>query len=232
MTGLNPAAWYVNLFVAMVFMPIWLAWFFTRETRKQKRNHATDEPQDPARFEEGYERWLTQRKANQITLEKERVRVLNLSQKAFARFVADLPSVLSRMDYFLGLAERQLPNGSPQFFWNTISKLEGMLFEGIPDKVFDIKNKAGAGPAVEQVETLEREATRFAERLQSLVARAQGIESFAREHALRCSYEKRKLDDLKRSLTQPERSSFSPRDFIDGDSWSDGGNGGNGGGGD
>ena len=166
MTGLNPAAWYVNLFVAivvaMVFMPIWLAWFFTREARKQKRNHATDEPQDPARFEEGYQRWLTQRETDQIALEKERVRVLNLSQKAFARFVADLPSVLSRMEYFLGLGERQLPNGSLQFFWDTISKLEGMLFEGIPDKVFEIKKKAGAGPAVEQVETLEREATRFA----------------------------------------------------------------------
>lgn len=248
MTGLDPvaeygsektAAWYVYLFVAIVlaiaWMPGWIAWIFTRETREQERDPAKDEPQGPDRLEEAYQRWLSQRQEDQMGLEKERVQILNLSQKAFAQFVAGLPSVLGRLEYFLGLAERQLPNGSPQFFWDTISKLEGMLFEGIPDKVCAVKNNAGAGPAVEQVETLQREAARFAERLQSLVARAKGLETFAQEHALRCTYEKRKLEDLRRWLIRPKRSSFSLGDFIDGDSGHDGGhgggNGGNGGGG-
>ena len=58
MTGLDPvaeygsektAAWYVYLFVAIVlaiaWMPGWIAWIFTRETREPERDPAKDEPQ-------------------------------------------------------------------------------------------------------------------------------------------------------------------------------------------
>ncbi len=221
--------------IAISWIVRWIGRIFARRIREQERDPAKDEPQVPGFLEEAYQRWLSQRQEDQMALEEERVQILNLSQKAFAQFVAGLPSVLSRVDYFLGLAERQLPNGSPQFFWDTISKLEGMLSDGIADKVCAVKNHAGTGRAVEQVETLEREAARFVERLQSLVARAQRPETFAQEHALRCAYEKRELEDLKKWLIRPKKTSFSLGDFIDGDSGADGGhgggNGGNGGGG-
>jgi hypothetical protein len=220
---------------AIGFIRDWIA-------RKQERDRAKTEPQHLGPFEEeAYQQWLRQRQHDQMALEKERVQILNLSPKAFAQLVADLPSVRCRVEYFLELAERQLPKGSPQFFWDTISKLEGKVFEGIPDKVCAIKNQAGAGRAVEQVETLEREAARFAERLQSLVARAKGLETFAQEYALRSAYEKRELEGLRRALIRPKRSSFILGDFIHGDSghdgghsggdWGDGGHGGDGGGG-
>jgi hypothetical protein len=34
--------------------------------------------------------------------------------------------------------------------------------------------------------------------MQNLVARAKGLETFAQEHAMRCAYEERELEDLKR----------------------------------
>jgi hypothetical protein len=71
-----------------------------------------------------------------------------------------------------------------------------------PDKICAIKNQAGAGCAVEQVENLEREAARFAERLQSLVARGKALETFGQEYALCSAYEKRELEDLRRALTE------------------------------
>jgi hypothetical protein len=241
MTGLDPVSEYGSgkiavlwalLITAIPWIPGWIAWIYASGTRKQERDRAKAELHRLGLFEEEtYQQWFSQRQHDRMALEKERVQTLNLSPKAFAQLVADLPSVLSRVEYFLGLAERQLPKGSPQFFWDTISKLEGMLFEGIPDKVCAIKNHARAGSAVDQVETLERETAGFVERLQSLVGRAKGLETFAQEHALRCTYEKRKLEDLKRELIQPKRSSFILGDFTDGDSGHDGGNGGNGGGG-
>jgi tetratricopeptide (TPR) repeat protein len=170
-------------------------------TRKQERDRAKTEPQDLAPFEgEAYQQWLRQRRRDQMALEKERVQILNLSPQAFAQLVADLPSVRCRVEYLLEQSERQLSNGSAQIFWDTISQLKEMLFEGIPDKVYAIKNQAEAGRSVEQVETLEREAARFAERLQSLVARAKTLGSFAQEYALRSAYEKRELEDLRRAL--------------------------------
>ena len=51
--------------------------------------------------------------------------------------------------------------------------------------------KVEVGRALEQAETLEREAKLFHERLQSLADRAKGLEAFAQEHALRCAYEER-----------------------------------------
>jgi tetratricopeptide (TPR) repeat protein len=177
-------------------------------TRKQERDRAKTEPQHLAPFEEeAYQQWLRQRRHDQMALEKERVQILNRSPKAFAQLVADMPSVRCRVEYLLEQSERQLPNGSPQIFWDTISQLEEMLFKEIPDKVYAIKNQAEAGRSVEQVETLEREATRFSERLQSLVARAKTLGSFAQEYALRSAYEKRELEDLRRALIRPKRSS-------------------------
>jgi tetratricopeptide (TPR) repeat protein len=177
-------------------------------TRKQERDRAKTEPQHLAPFEEeAYQQWLRQRRHDQMALEKERVQILNRSPKAFAQLVADMPSVRCRVEYLLEQSERQLPNGSAQIFWDTISQLKETLFEGIPAKVYAIKNQAEAGRPVEQVETLEREAARFAERLQSLVARAKTLESFAQEYALRSAYEKRELEDFRRALIRPERSS-------------------------
>src|ERR1700722_8474821 len=101
-----------------------------------------------------------------------------------------------------------------------------MLFEGIPDKVFAIKNRAGAGCVVEQAETLEREAARFAKRLQNLVERAKGLDAFAQEHVLRCAYEECKLEDLRKRLIRPKKSPFLLGDldgFTHGDSGHDGG---------
>jgi hypothetical protein len=130
--------------------------------------------------------------------------------------VADLPSVRRSVEYYLEMAQRQLPNGSPQFFWDMISKLDGILSQGIPDKVCAIKKQSGAGSALEHA-TLEQEAACFAERLQSLVGRAKGLETFAQEHALRCAYEERELEDFKRRLIHPQRG-FSLGTLIDGDS--------------
>ena len=58
------------------------------------------------------------------------------------------------------------------------------------------RSKRGVGRALEQAETLEREAKLFHERLQSLADRAKGLEAFAQEHALRCAYEERQLKEL------------------------------------
>jgi hypothetical protein len=129
------------------------------------------------------------------------------------------------VEYLLEIAERQLPKGNPLFFWDTISKLDGILSLGIPDKVCAVKKQAGVGPALEQAETLEREAKLFHERLQSLTARAKGLETFAQEHALRCAYEERELKDYKWQLIRPMKS-FTLGDFSD---WGDGGDGGDGG---
>ena len=81
-----------------------------------------------------------------------------------------------------------------------ISKLDGILCDGIPDKVRAIKKQAGVGRAREreQAETLEQEAKLFSERMQNLVARAKGLETFAQEHAVRCACEERELENLKR----------------------------------
>ena len=155
-------------------------------------------------------------------LEKERLRIQNLSPKAFAQLIADLPSIRSRVEYLLEIAERQLPKGNPLFFWDTISKLQGILSHGIPDKVCAVKKQAGVGRALEQAETLEREAKLFHERLQSLADRAKGLEAFAQEHALRCAYGERQLKDFKWQLIRP-KSSFTLGDFSDG---GDGGGGG------
>jgi hypothetical protein len=97
----------------------------------------------------------------------------------------------------------------------------------IPDKVCAVKKQAGVGCALEQAETLEREAKLFDERLQSLTARAKGLETFAQEHALRCAYEERELKDYKWQLIRPKKS-FTLGDFSD---WGDGGDGGDGDGG-
>jgi hypothetical protein len=147
-----------------------------------------------------YRQWLKQRRDERRAVEKERVRLQYLSPKAFAQLVADLPSIHCSVENLLEMAERELPKGNPQFFWDMISKLGGILSDGIPDKVWAIKKQAGVGRACEreQAETLEQEAKRFAERMQSLVARAKGLETFAQEHAVRCAYEERELEDLKR----------------------------------
>lgn len=198
--------------------------------RDQERDRANVEQQHLGRKEEGsYRQWLMQRLDERTALEKERVRIQNLSPKAFAQLVADLPSVRCSVEYLLEMAERQLPKGSPQFFWDMISKLDGILFLGIPDKVCALKKQAGVGRALEQAGTLEQEAKRFAERMQSLVARAIGLEAFAQEHALRCTYEEREMEGFRRRLIRPERS-FSLGGFIDGDSGYDGGHGGGDGG--
>ena len=157
--------------------------------------------------EEGlYRQWLKQRLDERTALEKERVRIQNLSPKAFAQLVADLPSIRCRVEYLLEIAERQLPKGNPLFFWDTISKLDGILSHEIPDKVCAVKKQARVGRALEQAETLEQEAKRFGERVQSLAARAKGLETFAQEHALRCAYEELELKDFKWQLVRPKGS--------------------------
>jgi hypothetical protein len=111
------------------------------------------------------------------------------------------------------MAERELQRVIPN--WDMISKLDGILSDGIPDKVWAIKKQAGVGRAREreQAETLEQEAKRFAERMQSLVARAKGLETFAQEHAVRCAYEERELEDSKRQAV----FSNSPRRLVRGE---------------
>jgi hypothetical protein len=130
-----------------------------------------------------------QRRDERTALEKERVRIQNLSPKAFAQLVADLPSIHCSVESLLEMAKRQLPKGRPKVFWDMISKLDGILCDGIQDKVWAIKKQAGVGRAREreQAETLEQEAKRFSERMQSLVTRAKGLQTFAQEHAVRCA---------------------------------------------
>jgi uncharacterized membrane protein YgcG len=226
------------IFLGVFGIPVWIAWVFSGARKKVlEQERAVERAKAELRRlglfeEEAYQEWLSQRRADRVALEKERIQIENLSSKALARFVADLPSVLCGVKYLVELAERQLPNGSPQLFWGTISRLDGMLVEGIPGKVLAITRRAGPGRAVEQIESLQQEAARLAERLQSLVARAKGLETFMQEHALHRVYEKRELDDFKRGLIRPRRSSLlgGSMNSIDGDS----GNGGDfsGGGGD
>jgi hypothetical protein len=231
---------YFAVGLAIVLIPRLIAWFASesaprkerdiesaqRQERDLERDPATVEQQQLGLNEEGlYRQWLQQRLDERNALEKERVRIQNLSPKAFAQLVADLPSIRCSVEYLLEIAERQLPKGNPQFFWDTISKLDGILSHGIPDKVCAVKKQAGVGRALEQAETLEREAKLFDERLQSLTARAKGLETFAQEHALRCAYEERELKDYKWQLIRPKRS-FTLGDFSD---WGDGGDGGGGG---
>jgi len=234
---------YLAIVLAIVLIPRLIAWWFTREGAQRKERDV--EERDPANIEqpqatktgrsgphpqqqlglneEGlYRQWLKERLDERTALEKERVRIQNLSPKAFAQLIADLPSIRSRVEYLLEIAERQLPKGNPLFFWDTISKLQGILSHGIPDKVCAVKKQAGVGRALEQAETLEREAKLFHERLQSLADRAKGLEAFAQEHALRCAYEERQLKDFKWQLIRP-KSSFTLGDFSDG---GDGGGGG------
>jgi len=94
-------------------IPVWIAWFSAPGVQKQVRGRPKAELQRLGLVEEAYQQWLRQSQHAQMALEKERIQILNLSPKAFAQFVADLPSVLCRVEYFFGLAERQLPNGSP-----------------------------------------------------------------------------------------------------------------------
>ena len=179
---------YATIVLVIIFLirgvPAWIAWIINERTPEQGF----------------YRQWLKQRRDERRAVEKERVRLQYLSPKAFAQLVADLPSIHCSVENLLEMAERELPKGNPQFFWDMISKLGGILSDGIPDKVWAIKKQAGVGRAREreQAETLEQEAKRFAERMQSLVARAKGLETFAQEHAVRCAYEERELEDLKR----------------------------------
>jgi hypothetical protein len=79
---------------AISFIRDWIA-----RTREQERDRAKTEPQHLGPFEEeAYQQWLRQRQHDQMALEKERVQILNLSPKAFAQFVAALPSVLCRVE--------------------------------------------------------------------------------------------------------------------------------------
>jgi hypothetical protein len=67
-----------------------------------------------------YRQWLKQRRDERRAVEKERVRLQYLSPKAFAQLVADLPSIHCSVEHLLEMAERQLPKGSPQVFWDVI----------------------------------------------------------------------------------------------------------------
>jgi hypothetical protein len=237
---------YLAIVLAIVFIPRLIAWFASERAQRQERDiesaqrqerdieSAQRQERDPANVEqqqlglneEGlYWQWINQRLDERTALEKERVRIQNLSPKAFAQLVADLPSIRCSVEYLLEIAERQLPKGNPLFFWDTISKLDGILSHRIPDKVCALRKQAGVGRALEQAETLEREAKLFDARLQSLATRAKGLETFAQEHALRCAYEERELKDFKWQLIRPKRS-FTLGDFSD---WDHGGHGGHGG---
>jgi hypothetical protein len=181
---------------AIGFIREWIA-----RTRERERDRARTKSQHLVPFEEeAYQQWLRQRQIDQMALAKERVRIENLSPKAFAQLVADLPSIRCSVESLLEMAERQLLEGNAKVFWDMISKLDGMLCDGIPAKVWAIKRQAGVGRAREreQAETLEQEAKRFAERMQSLVTRAKGLQTFAQEHAVRYAYEEREWADLKK----------------------------------
>jgi len=81
------------------------------------------------------------------------------------------------------------------------------LFQGIPDKVYTIKKPVvGRGARWSKSKSWSKKASRLAERLQSLVACSKGLETFAKEHVLRCVYEKRELEDLRRWQIRPKRS--------------------------
>ena len=142
--------WYVYLAIALAIVLIrgLIAWITSERAQRRERDRANVEQQHLGlKEEEFYRQWLMQRLDERTALEKERVRIQNLSPKAFAQLVADLPSVRRRVEYLLEIAERQLPKGSPQFFWDMISKLDGILFLGIPDKVCALKKQAGVGRA-------------------------------------------------------------------------------------
>jgi hypothetical protein len=239
---------YLAIVLAIVSISRLIAWFASETAQRRERDIESDQRQerdiesaqrqerDPADVEqqqlgldeEGlYRQWLNQRLDERTALEKERGRIQNLSPKAFAQLVADLPSIRCSVEYLLEIAERQLPNGNPLFFWDTISKLDGILSHRIPDKVCAVK-KQGVGRALEQAETLEREAKLFDARLQSLTTRAKGLETFAQEHALRCAYEERELKDFKWQLIRPKRS-FTLGDLSDWEHGHHGGHGGHGG---
>ena len=95
-----------------------------------------------------YRQWLKQRRDERRAVERERVRLQYLSPKAFAQLVADLPSIHCSVENLLEMAERELLKGNPQFFWDMISKLDGILSDGIPDKVWAIKKQAGSAVRV------------------------------------------------------------------------------------
>ncbi len=185
-----------------------------RQERDLEQEPANAQPQhveqEPSRLkEEGlYLNWLEQRREERMALEKERSRIQDLSPKAVSQLVADLTSFRCGVEYLLVMAEHQLPKGSPRFFWDTISKLDGILGYGIPDKVCALKKHAWAGSALERAVRLEQKAQRFTERLQSLVNRGKGLEAFAQEHALRCGYEEREMQDFKMQLIRPQRASL------------------------
>jgi hypothetical protein len=147
-----------------------------QEERERRRQHLLED--------EVYLQWLMSRQSDRETLGDELIQIENLSAKAYAQFVANLPSVMGRVEYLFELAERQLPLGNPQFFWDTISKLDVMLFQGIPDKVWAIQRRAGAVRVVDQVEALEQEVARYVERLQGLVARSVLVPSKCRQKFL------------------------------------------------
>ena len=146
--------WYVYLAIALAIVLIrgLIAWITSERAQRRERDLERDRANVEQHHlglkeEEFYRQWLMQRLDERTALEKERVRIQNLSPKAFAQLVADLPSVRCRVEYLLEIAERQLPKGSPQFFWDMISKLDGILFLGIPDKVCALKKQAGVGRA-------------------------------------------------------------------------------------
>jgi hypothetical protein len=172
----------VAVLLAICLAPGWIAWFSASGTRKEERGRRR--PRLLEDEDEGYLQWFMRRQNDRETLGNELIQIENLYPKAYAQFVANLPSVLGGVEYFLGLAERQLPLGSPQFFWDTISKLDVMLFQGIPDKVWAIQRRAGAVRVVDQVEALEQEVARYVERLQGLVARSVLVPSKCRQKFL------------------------------------------------
>ena len=76
-----------------------------------------------------------------------------------------------------------------------ISKLDGILFFCIYRRRAPSKSKRGWGARLSRNTGARGQG--FAERMQSLVARAKGLETFAQEHALRCIYEEREMEGFK-----------------------------------
>jgi hypothetical protein len=138
---------YVAIVLAIVLIPRLVAWWFTSEGAQRKERDV--EERDPANIErlqatktgrsgpqpqqqlglnEGlYRQWLKQRRDERRAVEKERVRLQYLSPKAFAQLVADLPSIHCSVEHLLEMAERRLPKGSPQFFWDTIRSRDSIF---------------------------------------------------------------------------------------------------------
>jgi hypothetical protein len=109
-----------------------IAWIIIARTRKQGRDPAMGEQQHSGLNEQvSYLQWLHQRQDERTAIEKERIG--KLSAESF-RAVCGGPA-LGTSQCVLEMAQRQLPNGSPQFFWDMISKLDGIVSQGIPDKV-------------------------------------------------------------------------------------------------